>query len=1089
MNELKKAAIKTTQDGYIAEARPMWLRMCELEPLDNDNWLFLSTIDARLGFTSSAREHLNYPLNRDLFDYDVWLQASNLSYELGRFEDGLRLVRAMLRHDFTDIPIRQKIARWCLEIGKIEEASHHFHYCTGSNPEPSQDWASLLCSALLLDNSQTSEAVKHQIERAGDLIDGDMCSEALKQWHLLTPPEDWYKLSAVLSKLPAATQEKMRTHAAQISIPKADYYRATAHTRAQLPDEKADEIAAYIAKSLPFDALPSLTILEIGAGVGKIAIALREKVERTLSIIGTTLIDQELAHLERNNAYDLVLSNTDALANSVEFDIDVLVLSLQARQLLSEDEIENIIGLFGAKTTIVLQLDSSQSQQTISARINGKDGCDTEFDAKQSKQEPRRNNQTKVVSDTHLQPAIKTLQALRRNQFDQACEFLDQVPHTLDNHSSISFLKGVISQHKKDYKMAVVHLSHCIRTNRFNADAWFHLAAVWQKLGRQKSAIRAYEKVLLIAPEHQIAAKNLISIRSQAKGYDQVGIILQRLILNYPINQEIKQYAAKVVAGSGKQDFAAWLNQFYQRKLFLQPAFNASLKNKFLDRAARILRTLKHQISETEAELLAISLDEKSDRHSDALARINKLIAVDKSNINLHTRARSILMATGNQQAALEIWRAEIANFEASNGNFSGALFIGNYFADLQAQELANAHFAWGSKLAEHQADVIEFKSLRKLETIKSDRKKIRIGYMSGDFKTHSVSLFLYNLYLYHDREKFEIYSYSTHYCNDLWALRYELRSDRWRDVSKLNTVQLVNQLRSDKLDILVDLSGHTGHNRLQAFALRCAPIQGTYLGYANTTGLESMDFRLSDEVADPIDQPSSLHTETIEHIEGGFLSYRREFGAPPVRLGKTSPKTVERHYTYVCCNNIFKITPEALTLFAAILQKNPGSTMLIKAHNLDNQDLRQTLYALFEKNGVDSARIHLMNALDLDDHQALYNHTDVALDPFPYNGTTTSCDALWMGVPMIALRGSRHSARVGASILTTIGREEWIAENHNEYIHKAVNLAQDSARLRIERLRLRRDMLHSPLMLPHHTVERIEEIYQRLVTSKRPAL
>lgn len=598
--------------------------------------------------------------------------------------------------------------------------------------------------------------------------------------------------------------------------------------------------------------------------------------------------------------------------------------------------------------------------------------------------------------------------------------------------------------------------------------------------------LRAYRKALAIKPDHQLAAKNLIGFYRKSSNYDRVGVILQQLILKSPIDTNIKRYAANIVASSGKQDFANWLQQFYQRQPFLRAAFDASLQSKQFDRAQRILNSLKMLISDQEAEMLTISLSEKSGDYSDALTRIEKLIAKDKENHNHLARRRSMLMATGRHTDALESWRSEIPHFKASNSGFSGSLFVGNYFADIPAQELADWHRAWGDKLALEHKETIDQSSLKPLSSISTERKKIRIGYISGDFKTHSVSMFLYNFYLHHDRERFEIYSYSTNRANDPWALKYELLSDKWRDVSKLEKVQLVNRIRGDELDILVDLSGHTGHHRLEAMALRCAPIQGTYLGYANSTGLDAVDFRLSDEIADPPGQPASLHTENIEHIEGGFLSYRREFASPPVTLQGLEKRSSERHYTYVCCNNIFKITPQAVTLFSEILRQNVTANMLIKAHNLDNPDLRKNLYALFEANGVAQERVHLMNALDLDDHQALYNNTDVALDPFPYNGTTTTCDVLWMGVPMIALRGDRHSARVGASILTTVGREEWIAESHDEYVNKAVKLAQDKPRLLEERINLRQDMLRSPLMEPTHTIKRVEEIYTRLVSDQK---
>jgi len=275
-----------------------------------------------------------------------------------------------------------------------------------------------------------------------------------------------------------------------------------------------------------------------------------------------------------------------------------------------------------------------------------------------------------------------------------------------------------------------------------------------------------------------------------------------------------------------------------------------------------------------------------------------------------------------------------------------------------------------------------------------------------------------------------------------------------------------------------VDLAGHTGNNRLLAFRYRPAPVQITYLGYCNTTGLPAMQYRITDEWADPPGQ-EAFHTEELVRLPGGFLCYQPPAGAPPVA---DAPAARAGFITFGSFNIASKTTPEVVALWARILHAVPESRLILKNRSTRDQDTRDRYYALFQQHGIERERIDQISWLaDHDAHLGLYSRIDIGLDTFPYNGTTTTCEALWMGVPVITLCGDRHAARVGVSLLTRLGLTELIAKTPDDYLQIARRLSQDPHTLSELRHSLRGRMQASTLGDAVAFTRELEDTYRGL--------
>jgi len=337
--------------------------------------------------------------------------------------------------------------------------------------------------------------------------------------------------------------------------------------------------------------------------------------------------------------------------------------------------------------------------------------------------------------------------------------------------------------------------------------------------------------------------------------------------------------------------------------------------------------------------------------------------------------------------------------------------------------------------------------------------KRLKVGYVSPDLKRHSVSYFFEPILRAHDRGVVEVYCYAEVNEPDGVTERLRQEADHWRSTVGLSDEALARQIHDDGIDVLVDLAGHTAHNRLLAFTYRPAPIQATYLGYFATTGLSAMDYWLSDAVLTPQDTVERT-TEEIWRLPRCCVSY-----APPSEAGTVTTRINDGPVTFGSFNHISKISDETVGLWGAVLHAVPNSRLILKTRYLRDETTRTRVLARFTDVGIEAERIELRGGTPgITEHFAAYGDIDIALDTIPRTGGTTTADALWMGVPVVSLAGRRFIERLSATMLTAVGLEELIAADREEYVAIAVALAQDRKRRAELRSDLRARMAASDL-------------------------
>jgi predicted O-linked N-acetylglucosamine transferase (SPINDLY family) len=382
----------------------------------------------------------------------------------------------------------------------------------------------------------------------------------------------------------------------------------------------------------------------------------------------------------------------------------------------------------------------------------------------------------------------------------------------------------------------------------------------------------------------------------------------------------------------------------------------------------------------------------------------------------------------------------------------SHRLFLLNYSSELSAEQLFAEHEKFGRLFAPAPR--------RRFANLKDPDKKIRVAFLSQDIRTHAVAQFLEPIVANLDPEKFEVVLYHDHMRVDAVSERFRSYAAIWRNFMARPDTLVEGLIRGDAPDIVVDVAGHSGQNRLQLFAGRLAPVQVTYLGYPNTTGLSEMDYRFTDEVADPLGDADRLNSEELVRFSPCAWAY-----SPPsaVETSVNIPPAGERDtVAFGSFNNLPKVNDGTLRLWGNVLAAVPGSRLVLKSIGMEPDRILPRLVQA----GIDRGRVDLLSPVaDLIAHMACYRLVDIALDPFPYGGTTTTCEALWMGRPVVTIAGDRHSSRVGASLLTAIGRPEWIARSPEEFVKTAAGLAADRQLLRTASAGLRGAVRRSPLL------------------------
>jgi protein O-GlcNAc transferase len=437
----------------------------------------------------------------------------------------------------------------------------------------------------------------------------------------------------------------------------------------------------------------------------------------------------------------------------------------------------------------------------------------------------------------------------------------------------------------------------------------------------------------------------------------------------------------------------------------------------------------------------------------EALGAQEKATACDPGSVTaLHGRALA-LQACHRIPEALEAYGEVLRMAPGHHASRSLRLMALNYVDGIGRGEMFAEHAAFGAAVGTARSRVFPNSA--------DPARRLRVAFLSPDLRTHSVAYFLEPLLTHLGRSRFEVYLYHDHFTEDAVSERLRQRAEVWRNFVGVADAAVEAAVRADQPDILIDLAGHTGMNRLALLSRKLAPVQIGYLGYPNTSGMDSIDYRLVDPVTDPVGDADPLHTERLVRFADTAWSYAPSPESPAPGKGSGAGSL-----TFGSFNNFAKVTDKTLFAWSKVLGLVRDSRLRIKNTGLDDPAVTQQIRERLVRADIDLSRVDLAGrTAGVAGHLAQYQDIDVALDTFPYNGTTTTCEALWMGVPVVTLSGDRHASRVGASLLTAIGHPGWVARSWDDYVARAAMLAADRRNGLVGGSALRESMKNSPLM------------------------
>jgi predicted O-linked N-acetylglucosamine transferase (SPINDLY family) len=423
---------------------------------------------------------------------------------------------------------------------------------------------------------------------------------------------------------------------------------------------------------------------------------------------------------------------------------------------------------------------------------------------------------------------------------------------------------------------------------------------------------------------------------------------------------------------------------------------------------------------------------------------------------------------TGKPELALEAFLMSSKlekNVQQSIADYSNALFVTNYIEGLPREKMWQLHLGYQKF----------FQEVSQYPHFVKPKKKLRVGYISPDFRQHPVAFFVYPLVTEFSSEKFEVYCYAANSADDM-TQKLQGFVTKWRDIKGLDADMAAHLIYDDEVDILVDLSGHTKNNCLPILARKPAPIQISGIGYFNTTGLQAIDYFLTDKYCNPVEMKVNDFSEKLIRLPHSHFCYTPAPDMPPCT---ETPYKNTGHITFGSFNNFNKVTDGILRLWQQILMRVPGSRLLLKSKIFDSEEGRETVKERLIGLGFTMENIEMQGFST--DYLLQYRKLDIAFDTYPYTGGLTTCEALYMGVPVITLYGNRHGSRFGYSLLQNAGLEELIAKDAVEYVEKAVAIANDAKLLDGLHHELRQILSGSSLMNTVQYISEIEEAYQNV--------
>lgn len=564
-----------------------------------------------------------------------------------------------------------------------------------------------------------------------------------------------------------------------------------------------------------------------------------------------------------------------------------------------------------------------------------------------------------------------------------------------------------------------------------NPVAWFKLGTVHEKQRDPRRAEAAYQRAIELRDVYPDAINNLALLAMRRSDYEYAEVLLRGLL-----GEHVDYVNAHINLGNTLLDTgrAVEAQYYFRRATLMDPA------------------------SPVAHGQLGLALRSRG-RNSEGIRSLLRAVELAPENHSAWNDLGTCYFEGGEHELADSAFARSLALNPDQKNAWHNWLFLAN-FMSLDRGEIYSRHVAYGRQMEKMHADpfsaAITFRPLA--------QRRLRIGLVSGDLRRHSVCYFIMAVLEPLRREGFDVYAYSTNSKEDALTETIKTRVKEWRSLVGLDDSEATEVVRRDRIDILFDLSGHTNHNRLELFYQRMAPLQVAWIGYPNTTGLPNIDYRITDSIADPVDDTDQYHTETLIRLQPPFLCFSTPGVDVPV---VASPMIASAVVTFGSFNARVKIGDECIRLWSRVLHAVPGSRMMIKSSNgLEEDAAKESLRKRFVQLGIVGERIEIHGAMPDDrTHLELYGRVDICLDAYPYNGTTTTCEALWMGVPVITLAGDRHASRVGATLLSAVGLQNLVAKDPDQFIDIARQLALDAAKLDSLRRGMRQRLQASPLL------------------------
>lgn len=593
-----------------------------------------------------------------------------------------------------------------------------------------------------------------------------------------------------------------------------------------------------------------------------------------------------------------------------------------------------------------------------------------------------------------------------------------------------------------------------------NAEAHYNLAVARKAHGLLHDAVSSYRRAIQLKPDYAEAHCNLgNALRELGQSEDALHSYRHALKLQ-PKYFDTHFNMGNALKELGRLDEAV---ASYRRALELKPAFAAAHNNlgvtlkdmgRFDEAAASYRHAIQLKPDYAEAHCNLGAALKELDRLDDAVASYQRALQLRPTYAEAHSNLGNAYKNLGQIDAALDSYHSALQHKPDLLEPYTNLLFTLNYTARLSPADCLEEARKFGR--------VITSKATAPFSTwlCNPQPKRLRVGIVSGDLNNHPVGYFLESLLAQLDSERIELIAYPTDPKADALTARIQPYFAAWKPLSGLSHAAAARLIHADGVHVLLDLSGHTGKTRLPMFAWRPAPVQASWLGYFATTGMTEMDYLLADRMGVPEAQHKHF-TETIRYLPDTRLC----FSAPQVDLPVAPlPALNTGHITFGCFQNLTKVGDAVLEAWSGIFAALPDARLRMQCKQLNDAGVAAQLNARLQQHGIDPARVALHGFTTRNAYLAAHAEVDMLLDTFPYPGGTTTCEALWMGVPTLTLAGETLLARQGASLLSAAGLNNWVSNDPSEYVQRAVALASDLPKLAALRATLREQVRTSPL-------------------------